>query len=788
MIIVAVAALIGGRAYHVIDQWALYKDDLLKIVLPPYTGLGVYGGIITGTIAVIAYARYHRQPFWVWADVIAPGLFAMQVVARWGNFFNQELYGPPTTAPWGIAIDCAHRVVGYLCPPDGTTPATAHFQPLFLYESLSGLVGMLTLLWLSQRFAARLRTGEIALIFLIWYAAVRFVLEFLRVDNWTFFGIPVAQLVSVTVIVVALGLLVRRHAPDPAGAAPAGRAGTGRTGAGRRSRREGGGRARSRGQPEHDARATAPASAGPHLARGARPSAGRCPGGPRLARPGPRDPGLASWSAAWRSSSGSSSSACSGSASSGSAREPCRDGRLPPRRRPSTGAGWTRSSSCTRCRSSRGSGSSAARRRRSARAGGSALLHRVGGLLPVWRGGVGIDQHVASARAVLAAGGVFVLMPEGSVAGPPDRIAPFRIGSALIALRTGAPIVPFAIAGSAASCTSAAAWPRGSCPDDPAAALLGPDWGGRCPPAADAEPSSDARPTRLTAALRRRSSGRHVVEAAIPEDDRPAAGVASHRLRSASTWAVPRPGVSAADADGLSGRSRPVSSPRWSTPTRSSTSWATRRWSGSSRVTRDLGPAGAPAAHPGQARDAQPGRLGQGPHRPADDRGRRARRPAQAGRHDHRADQRQHRPRPGDRRRPQGLSLHLRHGRQAVGGEAGAAAGLRRGGRAVPDQRRARIARELLLGRRAPGARHPGRVQARPVLEQGEPGRPRAHDRPRDLAPDRGPDHAPRGQRRDRRHDHRRRPLPQGAEPVDRRSSAPIPRAASCPATSRGRT
>lgn len=75
------------------------------------------------------------------------------------------------------------------------------------------------------------------------------------------------------------------------------------------------------------------------------------------------------------------------------------------------------------------------------------LLHRLGGMLPVWRGGVGVDQHVASARAVLANGGVFVLVPEGGVAGPPDRLATFRTGAALIALRTGAPIVPIALAG-----------------------------------------------------------------------------------------------------------------------------------------------------------------------------------------------------------------------------------------------------------------------------------------------------------------------------------------------------
>ena len=76
-----------------------------------------------------------------------------------------------------------------------------------------------------------------------------------------------------------------------------------------------------------------------------------------------------------------------------------------------------------------------------------ALIHRIGGLLPVWRGGIGVEQHVASARAVTANGGVFAQMPEGTVSGPVGRIGPFRVGWALIALRTRAPIVPFAMAG-----------------------------------------------------------------------------------------------------------------------------------------------------------------------------------------------------------------------------------------------------------------------------------------------------------------------------------------------------
>ncbi len=209
MIVVAIAAVIGGRAYHVIDQWRLYQDDLTKIVLPPYTGLGAYGGIIVGTIVGVLYIRYKREPVLKWADAIAPGLFAMQFVARWGNFFNQELYGPPTNLPWGIPIECSKRIAAYPCtafPFDAT-----RFHPLFLYESLSGLLGMLFLIWLGRRYWSRLRPGDLLLVFFIWYSAVRFWLETFRSDNWTFFGIPTAQIVAGAFIVGSVAVLIWRH-------------------------------------------------------------------------------------------------------------------------------------------------------------------------------------------------------------------------------------------------------------------------------------------------------------------------------------------------------------------------------------------------------------------------------------------------------------------------------------------------------------------------------------------------------------------------------------------------
>lgn len=215
LIVIAIAALIGGRLYHVVDQWQLYQGDLLKIVLPPYSGLGVFGGFVTGTLAFIwLTTRYYRVSTWRWADIVAPGLFVMQAVGRWGNFFNQELYGPPTSLPWGIAIDCAHRVVEYPC---ATYPlATTHFHPLFLYESLSALIGLAVILWLSRRPRAWLRVGDLLSITVIWIGGARFLIEFLRIGNWRLGDIPTAQVFGAAFVVIGLSLLwLRRRQGAP---------------------------------------------------------------------------------------------------------------------------------------------------------------------------------------------------------------------------------------------------------------------------------------------------------------------------------------------------------------------------------------------------------------------------------------------------------------------------------------------------------------------------------------------------------------------------------------------
>ncbi|MCU0484062.1 MAG: 1-acyl-sn-glycerol-3-phosphate acyltransferase [Chloroflexi bacterium] len=134
-----------------------------------------------------------------------------------------------------------------------------------------------------------------------------------------------------------------------------------------------------------------------------------------------------------------------------------------------------------------GSGATAFRRRWLER-----LLHRTGMMLPVWRGGVGIDQHVAAARAVIEAGSVFVMMPEGTIGGPPDSPTPLRGGTAVICLRTGAPIVPLAVAGAEELYLGKRMASR-ILPPLTAAELAGEAWTGSTPPPGSREELAVAR-------------------------------------------------------------------------------------------------------------------------------------------------------------------------------------------------------------------------------------------------------------------------------------------------------
>jgi Acyltransferase len=163
------------------------------------------------------------------------------------------------------------------------------------------------------------------------------------------------------------------------------------------------------------------------------------------------------------------------------------------------------------------------------------LLHRLGGLLPVWRGGLGVDQHVASARAVIRNGAVFVQMPEGTVSGPAGRIGPFRNGAALIALRTGAPLVLLAMAGTEELYLGRRMASR-VLPPTSALELLGDTWDGTLPPQGSRDELELAR--RLSARFEE-VLGPVVVELHAGTVDPPGR---PRRLRHRLTWLFLRPG------------------------------------------------------------------------------------------------------------------------------------------------------------------------------------------------------------------------------------------------------
>jgi phosphatidylglycerol:prolipoprotein diacylglycerol transferase len=169
-------------------------------------GLGLPGAVAGGALAVFWFARRQKINFVELVDIVAPALALGQAVGRWGNFVNQELYGAPTTLPWGLNIDPAFRVPGY------TDPAL-RFHPLFLYESIGNLLICLALLYLARRYAARLRTGDLFLVYLVLYPIQRFLLDFIRLDNAIdpILGQNVNQVVMAVIAAASAITLLSRH-------------------------------------------------------------------------------------------------------------------------------------------------------------------------------------------------------------------------------------------------------------------------------------------------------------------------------------------------------------------------------------------------------------------------------------------------------------------------------------------------------------------------------------------------------------------------------------------------
>ena len=201
-----IGAIAGARIYHVVHQWDFYSQNPALIPQIWRGGIGIPGAIAGGAIALVIYSRLKGLVTPRWLDIAAPGMLLGQAIGRLGNFVNQELYGPPTTLPWGIPIDAEHRVPEYL-----GLPADTLFHPMFAYEAILNLIGVAVLLLIGRRFAARLYDGDIALLYFVWYGSVRTALEPMRTGNWYIGPLPAAMWLGIAAALVAGGLLVFRH-------------------------------------------------------------------------------------------------------------------------------------------------------------------------------------------------------------------------------------------------------------------------------------------------------------------------------------------------------------------------------------------------------------------------------------------------------------------------------------------------------------------------------------------------------------------------------------------------
>ncbi len=190
--------IIGARIYEIFLEFPYYLNNPNQIIKIWEGGLAIHGAIIAGALTIFLFVKKNELNFWNFAAVIVPGVALGQAIGRWGNWFNQELFGLPTNLPWGIPIDIIHRPLNYL--------NNSFFHPTFLYESL-GLILITIFLTntlyrnnLTKKIAMRVVASYLAL-----YSLLRFGLEFIKVDTTPIFlYLRWPQFISLAIIVVAI--------------------------------------------------------------------------------------------------------------------------------------------------------------------------------------------------------------------------------------------------------------------------------------------------------------------------------------------------------------------------------------------------------------------------------------------------------------------------------------------------------------------------------------------------------------------------------------------------------
>ncbi|HZT53623.1 MAG TPA: prolipoprotein diacylglyceryl transferase [Gaiellaceae bacterium] len=215
-----IAGVIGARAYHDLTSWN--QDPAIHQHWWGFAavwdgGLGIWGAVPAGAAVGAVIVRRSGNSVRLLLDAVAPGLLLAQGIGRWGNYWNQELYGRPTSLPWALRIDAAHQT-GIL--PRYQQSPYGYYQPTFLYEFIWDLLGVGLLLWLDRRFT--LRRPALFSLYVAWYTTFRTFEEVLRIDPSNYLaGMRVNFWVSLGVWVLSVGFFVwwqflRRPSAEPA--------------------------------------------------------------------------------------------------------------------------------------------------------------------------------------------------------------------------------------------------------------------------------------------------------------------------------------------------------------------------------------------------------------------------------------------------------------------------------------------------------------------------------------------------------------------------------------------
>jgi prolipoprotein diacylglyceryl transferase len=187
--------IVGARLYHVVTSWSTVDEEWWEPFAVWEGGLGVWGGIAGGVLVGAWVVHRAGESVLAFMDAVAPGLLLAQAIGRWGNYFNQELFGKPTDLPWALEIDRLNRPEQYL--------NEATFHPTFLYESLWSFLGVVVLLLVDRW--VRIRPPGLFCLYVAWYTFARFFMELLRVDEaHEWFGLRLNAWVSIAVFVLAL--------------------------------------------------------------------------------------------------------------------------------------------------------------------------------------------------------------------------------------------------------------------------------------------------------------------------------------------------------------------------------------------------------------------------------------------------------------------------------------------------------------------------------------------------------------------------------------------------------